>query len=41
LKNKNVALEKSAKEIHRLNDGLLDTLAEVVDLRDPHVLGHF
>lgn len=40
LKNKNIALEKSAEEIQRLNDGLLDTLAEVVDLRDPDVLGH-
>ena len=40
LKTKNVALEKSAQEINRLNEGLLSTLAEVVDLRDPHVLGH-
>lgn len=40
LKTKNLALEKSTEEIQRLNDGLLDTLAEVVDLRDPHVLGH-
>ncbi len=40
LRSKNVALENSATEIHRLNDNLLDTLAEVVDLRDPHVFGH-
>jgi diguanylate cyclase (GGDEF)-like protein/putative nucleotidyltransferase with HDIG domain len=40
LRIKNVALEQSSKEINRLNEGLLDTLAEVVDLRDPYVLGH-
>lgn len=40
LKDKNVALEQSACEINKLNEGLLDTLAEVVDLRDPYVLGH-
>jgi len=37
---KNIALEKSSEEIARLNDGLLDTLAEIIDLRDPYVLGH-
>lgn len=40
LKAKNLELEVSAEEIHKLNDGLLNTLAEVVDLRDPYVLGH-
>jgi putative nucleotidyltransferase with HDIG domain len=40
LKAKNIVLEKGAQEIQRLNEGLLDTLAEVVDLRDPDVLGH-
>jgi len=40
LKDKNVALEQSACEINKLNEGLLNTLAEVVDLRDPYVLGH-
>jgi diguanylate cyclase (GGDEF)-like protein/putative nucleotidyltransferase with HDIG domain len=40
LKDKNVILEKSSKEISTLNEGLLRTLAEVVDLRDPFVLGH-
>ena len=40
LKEKNIILEKSSKEISTLNDGLLKTLAEVVDLRDPYVLGH-
>ena len=37
---KNTALEKYSDEITWLNDGLLDTLAEIIDLRDPHVLGH-
>jgi putative nucleotidyltransferase with HDIG domain len=40
LKDKNVILEKSSREISTLNDSLLKTLAEVVDLRDPYVLGH-
>jgi len=40
IREKNTALQRSANEIHRLSDGLLDTLAEVVDLRDPYVLGH-
>jgi len=40
LKQKNVTLEKTSQEITRLNNGLLETLAEVVDLRDPYVLGH-
>jgi putative nucleotidyltransferase with HDIG domain len=40
LREKNIVLEKAATEIKRLNDGLLDTLAEIIDLRDPYVLGH-
>lgn len=40
MKAKNLKLEESSKEIKKLNDGLLNTLAEVVDLRDPYVLGH-
>ncbi len=40
LREKNVALERTAAEINQLNDGLLDTLAEIIDLRDPYVLGH-
>jgi diguanylate cyclase (GGDEF)-like protein/putative nucleotidyltransferase with HDIG domain len=40
LKDKNETLEQHFGEIDRLNDGLLDTLAEVIDLRDPYVLGH-
>jgi putative nucleotidyltransferase with HDIG domain len=40
LREKNIILEKSAEEINHLNDGLLDTLAEIIDLRDPYVLGH-
>jgi diguanylate cyclase (GGDEF)-like protein/putative nucleotidyltransferase with HDIG domain len=40
IREKNTALQRSANEIQRLSDGLLETLAEVVDLRDPYVLGH-
>ena len=40
LKKKNKTLEQHTKEIERLNNGLLDTLAQVIDLRDPYVLGH-
>lgn len=40
LREKNAALEKTAEEINQLNNGLLDTLAEIIDLRDPYVLGH-
>ena len=40
LRVKNTALEKYTDEITKLNDGLLDTLAEIIDLRDPYVLGH-
>ena len=40
LRSKNLDLEKYTDEITQLNDGLLDTLAEIIDLRDPHVLGH-
>jgi len=40
LREKNVTLEKNAEEINRLNDSLLDTLAEIIDLRDPYVAGH-
>ncbi|MGD9094123.1 MAG: diguanylate cyclase, partial [Anaerolineales bacterium] len=40
LRIKNKALEQSSDEIQLLNEGLLDALAEVVDLRDPYVLGH-
>jgi putative nucleotidyltransferase with HDIG domain len=40
LRDKNRTLEATAQEITRLNDGLLDALAVVIDLRDPHVLGH-
>ena len=40
LRTKNSALEKYTDEITKLNDGLLDTLAEIIDLRDPYVLGH-
>ena len=40
LREKNLKLEKSSEEISHLNEGLLDTLAELIDLRDPYVLGH-
>ena len=40
LRKKNQVLEKYSDEITKLNDGLLDTLAEIIDLRDPYVLGH-
>ncbi len=40
LREKNIVLEKTAREFNQLNDGLLDTLAEIIDLRDPYVLGH-
>jgi putative nucleotidyltransferase with HDIG domain len=40
LREKNIALEKTSEEINHLNDGLLDTVAEIIDLRDPYVLGH-
>ena len=40
LRDKNLILESSSTEISTLNDSLLETLAEVIDLRDPFVLGH-
>lgn len=40
LRDKNQELEKSANEINDLNEGLLTTLSEIIDLRDPYVLGH-
>jgi diguanylate cyclase (GGDEF)-like protein/putative nucleotidyltransferase with HDIG domain len=40
LREKNRRLEKSADEISKLNEGLLETLSEVIDMRDPYVLGH-
>ncbi len=40
LRKKNVELEKSANEINELNEGLLATLSEIIDVRDPYVLGH-
>ena len=33
-------LEKNSEEIVELNEGLLLTLSEIIDLRDPYVLGH-
>lgn len=40
LRGKNTLLESSSLEINKLNEDLLNALAEVVDLRDPFTLGH-
>jgi putative nucleotidyltransferase with HDIG domain len=40
LREKNQILKKNSEEISDLNEGLLVTLSEIIDLRDPHVLGH-
>ena len=40
MREKNTSLQKYSDEINNLNEGLLDTLAEIIDLRDPYVLGH-
>ena len=40
LHEKQRRLEKTTEEIKALSEGLLDTLAEVIDLGDPSVLGH-
>lgn len=40
LREKNQVLVKKSDEITELNEGLLMTLAEIIDLRDPFVLGH-
>jgi len=40
LRAKNLEMEKSSDEINLINQGLLETLAEVIDLRDPYLLGH-
>ena len=40
LREKNQMLKKNSEEIVELNEGLLATLSEIIDLRDPHVLGH-
>lgn len=40
LRKKNVFLEKSAFELHEAHEGLLTTLSEIIDVRDPYVLGH-
>ncbi len=40
LNKKNKALETHSTEITRLNNGLLDTLSTLIDLRDPYVMGH-
>jgi diguanylate cyclase (GGDEF)-like protein/putative nucleotidyltransferase with HDIG domain len=40
LRKKNQILKKSSEEIVELNEGLLEILSEIIDLRDPYVLGH-
>ena len=40
LREKNMVLKKTFDEIADINEGLLTTLAEIIDLRDPYVLGH-
>ncbi len=40
LRDKNQILKKNSEEIVELNEGLLATLSEIIDLRDPDVLGH-
>jgi diguanylate cyclase (GGDEF)-like protein/putative nucleotidyltransferase with HDIG domain len=40
LREKNQILKKNSEEITELNEGLLLTLSEIIDLRDPYVLGH-
>jgi len=40
LREKNQSLKKNSEEIAELNEGLLETLSEIIDLRDPHLLGH-
>ena len=40
LREKNQILKKNSEEIVEISEGLLLTLSEIIDLRDPHVLGH-
>jgi putative nucleotidyltransferase with HDIG domain len=40
LREKNQLLKKNSEEINELSEGLLLTLSEIIDLRDPYVLGH-
>ena len=40
LREKNQILKKNSEEIAELNEGLLETLSEIIDLRDPYVSGH-
>lgn len=40
LREKNQILKKNSEEIIELNGGLLEILSEIIDLREPYVLGH-
>jgi diguanylate cyclase (GGDEF)-like protein/putative nucleotidyltransferase with HDIG domain len=40
LRASNAILQENSQEINKLNNALLDTLAEVIDIRSPSVSGH-
>jgi diguanylate cyclase (GGDEF)-like protein/putative nucleotidyltransferase with HDIG domain len=40
LRENNLILERNGQQINILNEGLLSALSEVIDMRDPFVLGH-
>jgi putative nucleotidyltransferase with HDIG domain len=40
VREKNLMLKRRSEEIIELNESLLEILSEIIDLRDPHVLGH-
>ncbi len=40
LRKKNEILQNQSREISLLNNDMLETLAEVIDLRDPYIFGH-
>jgi putative nucleotidyltransferase with HDIG domain len=40
LRTKNYSVERNSDEISRINEGLLETLADLIDISDPYVLGH-
>jgi putative nucleotidyltransferase with HDIG domain len=40
LSEKNQIMKKKSDEMNELNEGLLTTLSEIIDLRDPYVFGH-
>jgi diguanylate cyclase (GGDEF)-like protein/putative nucleotidyltransferase with HDIG domain len=40
VREKNQILKRRSEEIVELNENLLEILSEIIDLREPHVLGH-